>query len=138
MGSSEGTSSTAPLAEPNPQGAQASHPPREVDASVPSLEEIAADEESTEDELTPSVESSIMALLNSDDNQVPRPVFEIELAPSPETPESNQDPEPSPEPSPSPEPEPEKLAFEQNPSLMELELEERDELLQTPPSLLLD
>merc|ERR1712081_64228 len=107
----------APLVEPNPQGAQASHPPREVDASAPSLEEIAVNGESTEDELTPSVESSIMALLNSDDNQAPRPVFEIEIAPSPETPESDQDPEPSPEPSPSPEPEPspEKLASEQNP-----------------------
>merc|ERR1712081_14638 len=66
---------------------------------------------------TPSVESSIMALLNSDDNQAPRPVFEIEIAPSPETPESDQDPKPSPEPSPSPEPEPspEELASEQNP-----------------------
>merc|ERR1712081_82305 len=64
---------------------------------------------------TPSVESSIMALLNSDGNQVPRPNFEIEFEPSPKTPEPNQDQEPSPEPSPSPEPEPEKLAFEQNP-----------------------
>merc|ERR1712081_92809 len=68
-----------------------------------------------EDELTPSVESSIMALLNSDDNQAPRPVFENEIVPSPETPESDQDPEPSPEPSPSPEPEPEKLVSGQNP-----------------------
>merc|ERR1711954_156522 len=80
-----------------------------------SLEEIVADEGSTKDELTPSVESSLMALLDSDDNQVPRPNFEIEFEPSPKTPEPNQDQEPSPEPSPSPEPEPEKLEFEQNP-----------------------
>ena len=119
---SEGTSSTAQLDDPNPQGAQASHPPREVDTSAPSLDEIVpslevivVDEESTKDEFTPSVESSIRALLNSDDNQVPRPNFEIEFEPSPKTPEPNQDQDPSPEPSPSPEPEPEKLAFEQNP-----------------------
>merc|ERR1711954_96121 len=80
-----------------------------------SLEEIVADEGSTKDELTPSVESSLMALLESDDNQAPRPNFEIEFEPSPKTPEPNQDQEPSPEPSPSPEPEPEKLDFEQNP-----------------------
>merc|ERR1711954_466310 len=52
------------------------------------------------DESTPSVESSAMALLESDDNQVPAPVFDIELEPSPETPESEQDPDPSFEPSP--------------------------------------
>jgi len=58
-----------------------------------------------------------MALLNSDDNQAPIPVFDIEIEPSPETPESDQDPEPSPELSPSlePEPSPEKLVSEQNP-----------------------
>merc|ERR1711954_180036 len=52
------------------------------------------------DESTPSVESSAMALLESDDNQVPAPVFDIELEPSPETLESEQDPDPSLEPSP--------------------------------------
>merc|ERR1711954_549865 len=56
-----------------------------------------------------------MALLDSDDNQVPRPNFEIEFEPSPKSPEPNQDQEPSPEPNPSPEPEPEKLELEQNP-----------------------
>merc|ERR1712081_167390 len=84
---------------------------------APSLEEIVVNEESTEDGPTPSVESSIMAILNSDDNQVPIPVFDIEIEPSPETPESEQDPEPSPELSPilEPEPSPEKLVSEQNP-----------------------
>ena len=121
---SEATSSTAQLVEPNPQEAQASHPPREVDVSapsldeiVPSLEEIVADEGPTKDELTSLVESSITALLDSDDNQVPRPNFEIEFEPSPKSPEPNQDQEPSPEPNPSPEPEPEKLEPEQNPEL---------------------
>merc|ERR1712081_122164 len=65
---------------------------------APSLEEIVVSEESTEDGPTPSVESSIMALLDSDDNQAPIPVFDIEIEPSPETPESEQDPEPSLEP----------------------------------------
>merc|ERR1712081_74695 len=84
---------------------------------APSLEEIVVSEGSTEDEPTPSVESSIVALLDSDDNQAPIPVFDIEIEPSPETPESEQDPEPSPEPNPSlePEPSPEKLVSEQNP-----------------------
>merc|ERR1712081_120490 len=84
---------------------------------APSLEEIVVNEESTEDGPTPSVESSIMAILNSDDNQAPIPVFDIEIEPSPKTPESDQDPEPSPELSPilEPEPSPEKLVSEQNP-----------------------
>ena len=33
----------------------------------------------------PSVESSVMALLDSDDNQEPAPVFDLDLEPSPET-----------------------------------------------------
>merc|ERR1711954_260473 len=93
--------STAPLVAPNSQdAAQAPSPPQGVDVSAPSLEEIVVSEESTEDESTPSVESSIMALLDSDGNQVPTPVFDIEIEPSPETPESEQDPEPSLEPNP--------------------------------------
>merc|ERR1711954_326288 len=96
--------STAPLVAPNSQdAAQAPSPPRGVDVSAPSLEEIVVSEESTEDESTPSVESSIMALLDSDDNQVPTPVFDIEIEPSPETPESEQDPVPSLKLEPSPE-----------------------------------
>merc|ERR1711954_179284 len=56
------------------------------------------------DESTPSVESSAMALLESDANQVPTPVFDIELEPSPETLESEQGPDPSLEPSPTQKP----------------------------------
>merc|ERR1711954_382883 len=110
--------STAPLVAPNSQdAAQAPSPPQGVDVSAPSLEDIVVSEESTEGESTPSVESSIMALLDSDDNQVPTPVFGVEIEPSPETPESEQDPEPSLEPNPSLElePSPEMLESEQNP-----------------------
>merc|ERR1711954_599470 len=96
----------APLATNNVQGAlprpvaQAPSPLQGEDVSAPSLEEITVSKESTEDESTPSVESSVMALLESDDNQVPAPVFDIELEPSPETLEFEQDPDPSLEPSP--------------------------------------
>jgi len=57
------------------------------------------------------VESSIMALLESDNNQVPTPVFDIEIEPSPESLESEQDPDPSLE----LEPSPDALESEQNP-----------------------
>merc|ERR1712112_494611 len=95
---------TAPLATSNAQGAvprpaaQMPSPPQGEDVSAPSLEEVTVSEESTEDESTPSMESSVMALLESDDNQVPAPVFDIELEPSPETLEFEQDPDPSLEP----------------------------------------
>merc|ERR1711954_147715 len=106
--------STAPLVAPNSQdAAQAPSPPQGVDVSAPSLKKIVVSGESTEDESTPSVESSIMALLDSDDNQVPTPVFDIEIEPSPEAPESDQDPDPSLKLVPSPE----TLESEQNPEL---------------------
>ena len=66
-------------------GAQTSPPPQDGDVLAPSLEEVTANEETTKDELPPSVESSVMALLESDDNQEPAPVFDFELEPSPET-----------------------------------------------------
>merc|ERR1711954_347976 len=66
-------------------GAQGSPPPQDGDVLAPSLEEVTANGETTKDELPPSVESSVMALLNSDDNQEPAPIFDFELEPSPET-----------------------------------------------------
>merc|ERR1711954_439261 len=68
--------------------AQAPSPPQGEDASAPSLEEVTFSEEATKDELPLSVESSVMALLESDDNQEPAPVFDFELEPSSETLES--------------------------------------------------
>ena len=97
---------TAPLATNNVQGsvprpvAQAPSPLQGEDVSAPSLEEVTVSEGATKDESTLSVESSVMALLESDDNQVPAPVFDIELEPSPEILESEQNHDLSLEPSP--------------------------------------
>merc|ERR1712081_155496 len=88
---SEDTSVMAPLATNDDQGsvprpvAQASSPPQGEDVSAPSLEEVTVSEEATKDELPLSVESSVMALLESGDNQEPAPVFDFELEPRPET-----------------------------------------------------
>merc|ERR1711954_372663 len=75
-------------------GAQTSHPPQGGDVLAPLLEEVTASEEATNDELPPSVESLVMALLDSDDNQEPAPMFDLDLEPSPETlePSNEQNP----------------------------------------------
>merc|ERR1711954_288355 len=65
--------------------AQASPPSRGGDVLAPSLEEVTVSEGATKDELPLSVESSVMALLESGNNQEPAPVFDFELEPSPET-----------------------------------------------------
>merc|ERR1711954_327664 len=68
--------------------AQAPPPSQGEDVLAPSLEEVTVSEGATNDELPLSVESSVMALFESDDNQEPAPVFDFELEPSPETLES--------------------------------------------------
>merc|ERR1712081_130145 len=76
-------------------GTQTSPPPQDGDVLAPSHGEATASEEAMNDELPPSVESSVMALLDSDDNQEPAPVFELDLEPSPETlePSNEQNPD---------------------------------------------
>ena len=66
-------------------GAQTSPPPQDGDVLAPSHGEVTASEEAMNDQLPPSVESSVMALLDSDDNQEPAPIFDLDLEPSPET-----------------------------------------------------
>merc|ERR1711954_534298 len=66
-------------------GAQASPPSQDGDILAPSLEEVTASKGATKDELPLSVESSVMALLESGDNLELAPVFDFEPEPSPET-----------------------------------------------------
>ena len=66
-------------------GAQTSPHPQDGDVLAPSHREVTATEDAMNDDLPPSVESSVMALLESDDNQEPAPVFDLELESSPET-----------------------------------------------------
>merc|ERR1711954_83486 len=65
--------------------AQASPPSQGGDVLEPSLEEVTVSEGAKKDELPLSVESLVMALLESGDNQEPAPVFDFEPEPSPET-----------------------------------------------------
>merc|ERR1711954_97038 len=88
------TSVMALLATNDDQGlvprpvAQAPSPPQGENVLAPQGEEVTVSEEATKDGPTLSVESSVMALLESDDNQEPAPIFDFELEPSPETLES--------------------------------------------------
>merc|ERR1711954_372720 len=62
-------------------GAQTSPPPQDGDVLAPSHGEVTASEDAMNDDLPPSLESSVMALLDSDDNQGPAPVFDLDLEP---------------------------------------------------------
>merc|ERR1711954_37620 len=90
---------TPDLGSQNPStpvpGAQTSPPPQDGDVLAPSQGGTAASDEAMDNVLPPSVESSVMALRTSDDDQETAPVFELDLEPNPETlePSNKQDPD---------------------------------------------